>query len=34
MHVHEVRPPRVVLGNPEPIVRLGMATVLARTTSM
>ena len=29
MPVHEVRPPRVVLGNLEPIVRLGMATVLA-----
>jgi DNA-binding NarL/FixJ family response regulator len=28
MPVHEVRPPRVLLGNLEPIVRLGMATVL------
>jgi DNA-binding NarL/FixJ family response regulator len=28
MPAHEVRPPRVLLGNLEPIVRLGMATVL------
>ena len=29
MPVHEVRPPRVLLGNLEPIVRLGMATMLS-----
>jgi DNA-binding NarL/FixJ family response regulator len=29
MPVQAVRPPRVLLGNLEPIVRLGMATVLA-----
>ena len=34
MPVHELRPPRVLLGNLEPIVRLGMATrARARTAS-